>query len=102
MDLSVQAQRLIESAAERTRASVRPEALRMDIRVQAQRPIESAAERTRASVGPEGRTERSNYRVGSPGNDARRNVRRVGRPMTPKILISSSRSSATTPRPSTT
>ena len=31
------------------------------IRVQAQRPIESAAERTRASVGPEGRTER--YRL---------------------------------------
>jgi len=60
MDLSVQAQRLIESAAECTRASVRPEALRMDLSVQAQRPIESAAERTRASVGPEGRTERSN------------------------------------------
>ncbi len=31
------------------------------IRVQAQRPIESAAERKGASVGPEGRTERYNY-----------------------------------------
>ena len=30
------------------------------IRVQAQRPIESAAERKGASVGPEGPTERSN------------------------------------------
>ncbi len=30
-------------------------ALRMDASVQAQRPIESAAERTGASVGPEGR-----------------------------------------------
>ncbi len=32
--------------------------VRMDVSVQAQRPIESAAERKGASVGPEGRTER--------------------------------------------
>ncbi len=42
--------------------------------VQAQRPIESAAERTRASVGPEGRTERPGRRPLSGGGCIRRRV----------------------------